>query len=1350
MTVALEALRGRSPGIEAIRKQVAQLLARQTSGRHLPAILILGETGTGKGLLARAFHEAGPRRNHLFVDINCAAIPETLLEAELFGYERGAFTDARHAKPGLFQTAHGGTLFLDEIGLLPASLQSKLLTVLEDHRVRRLGGTRAEPVDVALVAATSLDLRRAVADRVFREDLYHRVAVITLELPPLRARGKDILILADHFLARACADYGLPSRLLTPDARDALMAHRWPGNVRELANAMERGALLSDRNEITGAMLDFLPPDDAVDPAEAGNIADAGSLEGTLRARIEAALRASRGNIRRTAAALGISRNTLRARMDKYGLRHHDLMRPRTLRPVPGSAPTVAPAALPQWERRHLSFLRVKVLESLTIDVGRALEVVGEKVRTFGGRIEEASPTGIIAVFGLEPVDNAPSHAALAALAIQNAAARAHTAGRAGGVVSAIHCADHLVAHHDSAPAIGVDGKDATWSILERMVAAAASGAVVVSRQVVPFLVRRFALDREHGDLDVWLVLRVEKAAAGWSATRFVGRSAELNALRRAASLAEQRHGQVVGVVGEAGVGKSRLVYEAVQPLKDWLVLASAGAPFMKDTPFFPVAELLKSLCRIEDMDTPSEVRPRVTRALPGDADRSVLAPILDLLRGLPIEDAFHNVDAEQRRKRTHDALRQMFLAASRAQPLCLIVEDLQWIDSETQQVLDNLVGCITGSRVLLLVNYRPEYQHPWGSKTYYSQLRLDALPVESASELLDVLLGPDTGLAPLKQLLVKRGNPFFLEETVRMLVETKMLAGERGRYRLTQPIRAIQIPPTVQAVLAARIDRLPPENKRLLQVASVVGKDVPFTLLQAIADLPDEALRRGLDHLRGNEFLYETGLFPDLEYTFKHALTHEVTYRGLLHERRRDLHARIVDAIETVHRERLGEQVERLAHHALRGEIREKAVHYLREAGRKAAARSALQEARAWFDQALETLELLPQVRSTLEQAFEIRLDLRPVLIQLGEARRALGSLHEAEALAERLNDDRRRSRVRAYMANCHSLLGELDEALAAATLARAIARAVGELDLRILATTCLEQAEYFRGDYEHVVELALDNISAVPADRLREYFGSIAPAAVYDRYWLILSLAPLGRFAEAARYEAEAASLAASTQHRYSVGVVHLAAATIHVLKGDWVAAKSRIANGIALFRTGGIGLLLPRLVACSAWALAQLGEKNEALSQLQEAQQLVERQAARGLVGMTAVPSEAMGRAYLLLGHVDEARRLANRAIESSPLRHGTAPALHLLGDVATHARQFDAELGETHYREALSLAEPSGMRPLAANCHLGLGKLYRRTGQREQAHEHLTTATTMYREMGMTYWLEQAEAEMIELA
>jgi predicted ATPase len=361
--------------------------------------------------------------------------------------------------------------------------------------------------------------------------------------------------------------------------------------------------------------------------------------------------------------------------------------------------------------------------------------------------------------------------------------------------------------------------------------------------------------------------------------------------------------------------------------------------------------------------------------------------PALLALLDVPVDVAsWQKLDPGQRRQLTLDGVKRLLLREARQQPLLLIFEDLHWIDGETQALLDGLVESLGSARLLLLVNYRPEYQHVWGSKTAYSQMRLDALPAESAGELLEALLGEDPGLAPFKQLLVRRGNPFFLEETVRTLVETKALDGSRGRYRLTQPLRAIQVPPTVQAMLAARIDRLPPEDKRLLQVASVVGKDVPFALLQAIAELPDEALRRGLDHLQAAEFVYETGLFPDLEYTFKHALTHEVTYGGLLQERRRELHARIVAAIETLHRDRVGGEIERLAHHAHRGELREKAVHYLRQAGGKAAARSALQGARVWFEQALGVLEeALPESQATLEQAFEIRLELRPMLNQLG-----------------------------------------------------------------------------------------------------------------------------------------------------------------------------------------------------------------------------------------------------------------------------------------------------------------------------------------------------------------------------
>lgn len=292
----LNQLLGASPALTVVRDQLSRLLARQAGPeRRLPPVLIQGETGTGKGLVAQLIHETGPRAASPFIDVNCAAIPDTLLEAELFGFERGAFTDARQAKPGLLQMAHRGTIFLDEIGLMPDALQAKLLKALEQRSIRRLGATRSEPVDVWVIAATSEDLQAAIQQKRFRQDLYHRLAVVTLRLPPLRDRGQDVVLLARHFLSRACRDYGVRMKTLAGDAEAALLAYGWPGNVRELANVMERVVLLSDCDQVTTATLDL--PRESMRPAvfaEASSNIDQqiGSLE---RSKIAEALAAAGG-----------------------------------------------------------------------------------------------------------------------------------------------------------------------------------------------------------------------------------------------------------------------------------------------------------------------------------------------------------------------------------------------------------------------------------------------------------------------------------------------------------------------------------------------------------------------------------------------------------------------------------------------------------------------------------------------------------------------------------------------------------------------------------------------------------------------------------------------------------------------------------------------------------------------------------------------------------------------------------------------------------------------------------------------------------------------------------------------
>ena len=508
------------------------------------------------------------------------------------------------------------------------------------------------------------------------------------------------------------------------------------------------------------------------------------------------------------------------------------------------------------------------------------------------------------------------------------------------------------------------------------------------------------------------------QAARARGFTRFVGRDAEMVQIRQAAEQARCGRGQVVAVVGDAGVGKSRLFHEFVQShhREGWLVLAASSVSYGKATAFLPLADLLRRYFRIEDGDDTRSVRSKITGTVL-TLDRALedmLPAITWVLDALPAEDPLHSVEPAQRRRRALDAIKRLFLRESRVQPLLLVFEDLHWVDAETQGVLDGLVESLPTAPVLLAVNYRPEYRHGWGSKTYYRQLRIDPLAPESADELLSGLLGADPSVQPLKAATIVRteGNPLFLEESVRTLVETGMLVGDPGAYRLARPVETLQMPATVQAILAARIDRLRTELKRLLQAAAVVGKDVSVPLLEAIADIGGEDLQRALAELQTAEFLYETRLFPDLEYTFKHALTHEVAYGSLLQERRRALHAALVEAIERLHADRLEEQVEILAHHAVRGGLTDKAIRYLHQAGTKAVARSANREAIGFLETALTLAAELPETTAMLSSALDIRITLGPALIAVhgAAALEVEASYSIALDIADRIVDTSRR----------------------------------------------------------------------------------------------------------------------------------------------------------------------------------------------------------------------------------------------------------------------------------------------------------------------------------------------------
>jgi class 3 adenylate cyclase/tetratricopeptide (TPR) repeat protein len=837
--------------------------------------------------------------------------------------------------------------------------------------------------------------------------------------------------------------------------------------------------------------------------------------------------------------------------------------------------------------------------------------------------------------------------------------------------------------------------------------------------------------------------------------TRFVGRETELAALVQALERAGAGHGQVVAVVGEAGVGKSRLVYECVHAhhLQGWRVLESAAVSYGKATPYFPVIDLLRRYTHVEDHDDVRTIRAKVTgQVLTLDETLQETIPaLLFLLDALPEDTPFRALDPPQRRQRTLDACKRVLLRESQVQPVLLVFEDLHWIDSETQALLDNLVESLPTARLLLLVNYRPEYRHGWGSKTYCTQLRLDPLPPASADELLQNLLGDDPSLAPLKRLLIARteGNPFFLEESVRALVETGVLIGAPGAYRLAQPVDSLQVPATVQAVLAARIDRLPPEAKRLLQTAAVIGTEVPLPLLHAIAELPETVLHHGLAHLQAAEFLYQTHLFPEHEYTFKHALTHGVAYSSVLQERRRVLHARIVEALEALTEDRAAEQVERLAHHALRGEVWAKALAYCRQAGEKAMARSAHREALGSFEQALNALQRLPETRDTHEQAIDLRLALRSALAPSGDYGRILALLREAESLAVALDDQRRLGRVSIFLARHFGLTGAYDRAITAAQRAIAFATAGGDVVLHALASNYLARAYHPQGNYRRAIDCLRQAVAFLEGTRRHERFGFPFLPAVQSRVWLAACHGELGTFAEGRPFGEEGLRIAEAADHPPSLMFASWGAGLLALRQGDLSRALPRLEQAMDICQNTEYLSNFPLIAAALGTAYTLCGRVADAVPLLTQA---MEQTAELERVDLEALCLLPLGEAHVLAGRLEEAHALAERTLaltRTHQERGNQAYALRLLGEVAAHRAPPDVEQAAAHYRQALALAEELGMRPLQAHCHRGLGTLYATVGQREQACAALKTAIELYRAMDMTFWLPQAEAALAQV-
>jgi class 3 adenylate cyclase/predicted ATPase len=1002
------------------------------------------------------------------------------------------------------------------------------------------------------------------------------------------------------------------------------------------------------------------------------------------------------------------------------------------------------------------------------------LERMMEAIHRYEGTVNQVMGDGIMALFGapLSHEDHAV-RASYAALRMQEAIRRyTEEARRAHGVEVQIrvglNSGEVVVRSVGSDLRMDYTAVGQTTHLAARMEQLAAPGTIRLTADTLalaegyvevkplgPIPVKGLAEPVEVYELSGAGPARTRlQASRTHGLTRFVGRDAEMDQLRRAAEEARRGRGQLVAVVGEPGVGKSRLYYEFVHShhAQGWRVLESGSVSYGKATAYLPLADLLRGYFKIEAPDDVRAIRAKATGNLLtlDDSLKDAVPPVLWVLDALPEDSPFLAGDPTDRRRRTLAAVKRILLRESQVQPLLLVFEDLHWIDSETQAFLDNLVESLPAAPILLAVNYRPEYRHGWGNKPSYRQLRIDPLAPESAVDLLEALLGSDPSVAPLKPFLIQRthGNPLFLEESVRALGETGTLAGARGAHRLERGLETVRVPATVQAILAARIDRLAPEDKRLLQAAAVVGTVVPFALLRAIVDTDAEELRLGLARLQAAELVYEARLFPELEYAFQHALTHEVAYGTVLQDRRRTLHAAIAEAIERLYADRLAEQVELLAHHAVRGQVREKAVRYLRQAGAKAVARSAHREAVGFFEQALTFLEELPQTREVLAEALDTRIALGPALIamkgtgasevessylralalvdRLGDASRRFpalwglwyvnynrGKYATAREAGERLLDDARRGDDTGRLLEAHHALWATLSAMGQPTAAAV------HMERGI--------ALYDRG--QHAAQAFL--------------YGGHDPGACC-RYHLALTRWLLGHPDRALAALHEALRLAEELKHPLTSTITLWFAAWVYHHRGEREATAASAERLVSL--AGAHGFATWGDVEGNVLLALMKGEPltAEALADLHRQLGTARGASWRHVFGLCV-----LAELYADAGHAEEGGQVLASIAEDDRGAFYAPEVYRIEGELSLRRSTPATDDAERCFRTAIDLARPRGEKSLELRAATSLARLWRQQGKRDDARRLLADIYGWFTEGFDTADLKEAKALLEEL-
>jgi len=578
--------------------------------------------------------------------------------------------------------------------------------------------------------------------------------------------------------------------------------------------------------------------------------------------------------------------------------------------------------------------------------------------------------------------------------------------------------------------------------------------------------------------------------------TRFVGRQTSMTMLNEAFDKASADSGQIVGIVGEAGVGKSRLLLEFVNQLTpdEFTFLEGRCLHYGSAMPYLPILDVLRSFFDITEEDREYIVRKKVSEkilALHENLENGI-SPILELLSLKAEDEGYTSLDPKDKKDRTFEAIRDVLIRQSRKKPLVLTIEDLHWIDNTTQEFINYLIDWVPGSRILLLLLYRPEYTHQWGSKSFYTKVGLDQLGPESSLELIKAILQESDAAEDLKELIINKaaGNPLFIEEFTQNLVENGTIEKQDNVYIVSKNISDIQVPDSVQGIISARMDRLEDNLKRTMQVASVIGRDFAFRILQSITGQETE-LKSNLLNLQGLEFIYEKQLFPELEYIFKHALIQEVAYQSLLQQRRKEIHENIGKAIEDIYSDRLEEFYEMLAYHYSKTDDTEKAIEYLSQSGAKAGKSYSYQEAHSFFIEAINILNELPGTEENKKLELKV-IVMMAFFSSINYLEATLHILQKGIQLAADINDNKSLSILHGTLAVHYSAKGEPILGLQYAEKSFHEASELEEVDLMFTPAFALVDAYQRTGQWLKLIEITSKSIDLLEkTERESDFFG-------------------------------------------------------------------------------------------------------------------------------------------------------------------------------------------------------------------------------------------------------------------